>query len=381
MDTGPERRPLMSELNALEASSLAARKEKAAGALAAEFVQDVQTRFDYMSELNAAAREQFHRNPALKESFLNRMEQTPDFLSDVLVRLHRGSAAKTAELQECMQARDEKKLRRMYEEARAEKPKEFNAVREEKGAWRYVGPHGDAKLFDEKMAVLKAQTNRYAAFDGRVDAPEGKTDLNGYCAQGILLSLYKMKAFYGDAAFDFLPETGKALRPANLVDHLEGSPHLYRTAEAGGFGKLAEDKGLQPGTLVIALTKAGRPHHMMMLESPGVLMGFNDDKKGTRADKFNSIVIDVPAMIRERVAEMPAHELAALERKQAVPAAERDWADMLAEGKKAAPPEQWSSYYRRSDVRHETAKRVAASKQKLASKHPAFAVRRSGPTR
>ncbi len=381
MNTEPERRPLMSELNALEASSLAARREKAADALVAEFVRDVHDRFDYMSGLNAAARETFRKDPALKENFLRDIERTPDFLSDVLVKLHRGDAAKTEELQECMRARDEKKLRRMYEEARTEKPKEFNAVREEKGAWRYVGPHGDAKLFNEKMAVLKAQTNRYAAFDGRVDAPEGKTDLNGYCAQGILLSLYKMKARYGSKAFDFLPETSKALRPANLVDHLKESPHLYRTADAGSFGKLAADRGLQPGALVIALTKAGRPHHMMMMESAEFLMGFNDDKKGTPADKFNSIVIDVPAMIRERVAQMSAHELDALERKRAVPAAERDWSDTLAEGKKAGPQEQWSSYYKRSDVRYETAKRVSASKQNLAAKHSAFSAVRSGQER
>lgn len=381
MTAEPERRPLMAELSALEASSLAARREKAADALVSEFVRDVHARFAYMSELNAAARETFRKDPDLKESFLKDFERTPDFLSDVLVKLYRGDAGKTEELQECMRARDEKKLRRMYEDAQAEKPKEFNTVREEKGAWRFVGPHGDAKLFDEKMAVLKAQTNRYAAFDGRVDTSEGKTDLNGYCAQGILLSLYKMKARYGDQAFDFLPETGKALRPANLVDHLEGSPHLYRTADAGGFGKLAADKGLQPGTLVIALTKAGRPHHMMMMESDEFLMGFNDDKKGTRADKFNSVVIDVPAMIRERVAKMSAHELEALERKRAVPAADRDWSDVLAEGKKAPPQEQWSSYYTRSDVRHETARRVAASKQSLAAKHSVLSGMRSGQTR
>ena len=121
---------------------------------------------------------------------------------------------------------------------------------------------------------------------------------------------------------------------------------------------------------MIALTKSGRPQHLMMLDKreengESFLMGFNDDKKGTKADKFNSVVIDVPAMIRQSVSKLSSKELDDLEQKMSVPAAQRDWSDTLAEGKKYSAEKQWNEFYTRSDVKHETARHIAENKEKL----------------
>lgn len=347
------------------------RKDKIADALCKEFVGDVQKRFDFLSSLNTKAIQAYESDASLREGFLKDVEKnSPDFPAVVLEKLYKDNPEKQAELAECFKTKDLNRLNTLYETAKRESPKEVAKIREEKGKWLFVGPHGDKALFDEKMSVLKAQTNRYDAFDGSVSY-EGKTEtLNGYCAQGVLLSLYKMKSYYGDGAFDFLPEAKQSLKPAGFVAAVKGSEHFYETGGAGKFNALADEKGFREGTVVIALTKSGRPQHLMMLDKreengKSFLMGFNDDKKGTKADKFNSVVIDVPAMIRQSVSKLSSKELDDLEQKMSVPAAQRDWSDTLAEGKKYSAEKQWNEFYTRSDVKHETARHIAENKEKL----------------
>ncbi len=346
------------------------RKNKIADALTDEFVADVRKRFEFLSSLNAKALETYERDASLRNGFLKTVEEnSPDFPAVVLEKLYKDNPEKKAELGECFKTKDLNRLNALYETAKRENPKEVAKIREEKGKWLFVGPHGDKALFDEKMSVLKAQTNRYDDFDGSVKC-EGKTEpLRGYCAQGILLSLYKMKSYYGDGLFDFLPAAEQGLKPAGFAEATRNGGHYYETGGAGKFNALADEKGFRSGTVVIALTKSGRPQHMMMLEKrengESLLMGFNDDKKGTKADKFNSVVIDVPAMIRRSVSKLSSKELNDLEQKMSVPAAQRDWSDTLSEGKKYSAEKQWNGYYARSDVRNETARRVAENKQRL----------------
>lgn len=347
------------------------RKNKIAETLTAEFVADVQKRFEFFSDLNAKSIETYETDGRLREDFLKTVEQRPDFYSSVLEKLYKDNPQKIQELSECFKTKDLNRLNALYETAKRESPAEIAKIRKEKGKWLFVGPHGDKALFNEKMSVLRAQTNRYASFDGTVNY-EGKHEtLGGYCAQGVLLSLYKMKSYYGDGAFDFMPAAEQGLKPAGFVEATKDSEHFHETGSAGKFNALAEEKGFQAGTIVVALTKSGRPNHMMMLEKrengESLLMGFNDDKKGTQADKFNSVVIDVPAMIRQSVSKLSNKELTALEQKMSVPASQRDWSDTLAEGKKHSPEKQWNAYYARSDVKDEASRRVAENKSRLSA--------------
>ncbi len=365
--TTPEKKPLMTALLETDRN----RKDKIAAALTDEFVADVQKRFAFLSSLNAKALETYENNPVLREEFLNTAEQRPDFSASVLEKLYKNNPAKIQELGDCCKARDFQRINALYETAKRDSPEETAKIRKEKGKWMFIGPHGDQALFQEKMSVLKSQTNRYDFFDGSVEY-EGKTeDLHGYCAQGILLSLYKMKSYYGENVLDFMPDAKQGLKPAGFIEATKESGHLYETGGTGKFNALAEEKGFQTGTVVVALTKSGRPQHMMMLEKrengASLLMGFNDDKKGTNADKFNSIAIDVPAMIRQSVSKLSGKELDALEQKMKVPLSQRDWSDTLAESRKYSPEKQWSEYYRRSDVKDETARRIAESKARLLS--------------
>lgn len=363
-----EKTSLMSSLKTRE-PTLEDRREKIFSALMGEYLQDVQNRFELMTSMNTEALDGYASNPAAREKYLKSFEDiSPDFQADVLVKLYKGDEKNLAQVQECLKTRDAARLKQLYQEAKKENAPDFAKIREEKGGWRYIGPHGNPELFNEKMSLMKTLINRHETFDGKVDIEGKEQELDGYCAAGVMISLYKMKDYFGGKTFDFLPNAKTAVWPENLVNHLGDSPYIHRS-EPGKFGELSEKEGLQPGTLFISTRKNGRPHHMMIFErregGQNLLMGFNDDKKNTSADKINGIAVDIPGMIRNGLSKLSAEELNRLEQKLTVPPASRDWTSLLKEGKTYTPQEQWEKYYQRKDVKFDTQKHVDAAKQAL----------------
>lgn len=360
---------LMTKLYDSQAAALEQRRHTIFQALMNDYFSDVQNRFELMTTMNNQALAEYRSSPVVQENFLKSFENiSPDFQADVLTKFYKNNTEQFSRLEQCLKKHDASALNQMYQAEKQKNQPDFFKIRAEKGGWRYIGPHGQQNLFQNKTELLEKQINRHTPFDGTVNVDGKQQALDGYCAAGIVLSLYKMKDYFGSKPFDFLPEAKTAVWPENLVEHLKDSPYVHHVS-AGQFTELSDKQQLQPGTLFISTRKNGRPHHMMMYErrenGTDFLMGFNDDKKNTPANKTNGVIIDIPGMIRNNLSKMNERELTDLEQKLSVPVADRQWENMITEGKSYSPEQQWETYYRRSDVKFDVQQHTAVRKQEI----------------
>ncbi len=188
----------------------------------------------------------------------------------------------------------------------------------------------------------------------------------GYCLRSLTHTLHKQNAEYG--IYEFMPEKLEdSIRNIYLVPHLVDNykEYIIHNNDTQSVADIISKNSLQPGAIIISDNKSGTPQHAMLYthtdgKGEHTLMGFNNESKKTKLTRINNAnVVNLPGLIEQSIKRAIEGKtiseqesiLAKLEQQiTSKSVIDKNFANMLDEGKQHTPEEQWGTYYQRADV-------------------------------
>ena len=382
--------------------------DKISNLLVTEFMEDVDLRYDYVSELKQQRTDHI---AALSQDEKNKLYNDYDIKSsaaeglpiemasnlnnfELLFTLHdsKGNREKAQEMFDSftkarnifLEYRDTKEYNpesqeqlstQIQQEFEKFDPKEVQQLKE--------------KVYTNKIFYFENKDNMKNVLDAQLNRSHEYTSEEsfGYCLRALTASMYKQQAKY--KVIDFLPSNAEeAMRNKSFINYCtkQFPDSVFATDENTTLSDLIDKHNIKPGA-IISLSPNGVPSHAMLYthkEEDGThrIMGFNNETKNSNASfrkdgtKHEAFIVNTPELIKnsliEKIKNFPKSKamefLQNIEKEINQPLPEKNFKDAIAEGKRYTPEQQWNKYYKRSDVKFDVEKNIEIVKNRLKEK-------------